>query len=103
MVLAILILIVGAVALIASLWMAARGERATGAVISGTVGVIGMVIGIFTWLGFDYFLLLLLGLVAIILGLMARREGGRGVTGAVLGGLTLGLFLLGMVLELQGG
>ncbi len=103
MVLAILILIAGVVALLASLWMAARGERATGAVISGTVGVIGMAIGIFTWLGFDYFLLLLLGLVAIVLGLMARREGGRAVTGAALGALTLGLFLLGMVLELQGG
>ncbi len=103
MVVAILILIAGAVALIASLWMAARGERATGSVIAGAVGVIGAVIGIFTWLGFDYFLLLLLGLVAIMLGLLARREGGRGVTGAALGVLTLGLFALGMVLELQGG
>ncbi len=103
MVLAILILIAGVVALLASLWMAARGERATGALVAGAVGVIGMAIGIFTWLGFDYFLLLLLGLVAIVLGLMARREGGRAVTGAALGALTLGLFLLGMVLELQGG
>ncbi len=103
MVLAILILIVGAVALIASLWMAARGERATGAVISGTIGAIGMAIGMFTWLGFVYFLLLLLGLAAIVLGLLARREGGRGVTGAILGALTFGLFALGMVLGLQGG
>ncbi len=103
MVLAILILIAGVVALIASLWMAARGERATGAVISGTVGVIGMVIGAFTWLGFDYFLLLLLGLVAIVLGLLGRREGGRGVTGTVLGALTFAVFALGMVLGLQGG
>ncbi len=103
MVLAILILIAGVVALIASLWMAARGERATGAVISGAVGVVGAAIGIFTWLGFDYFLLLLLGLVAIILGLLSRREGGRGVTGAALGAATLGLFALGMVLGLQGG
>lgn len=103
MVLAILILIAGVVALIASLWMAARGERATGAIISGAVGVVGALIGMFTWLGFDYFLLLLLGVVAIVLGLLARREGGRGVTGAILGGLTLGLFALGMGLGLQGG
>ncbi len=103
MVLAILILIVGAVALIASIVMAARGERATGAVISGTVGAIGMAIGIFTWLGFDYFLLLLLGLMAVILGLMARGEGGRAVTGATLGALTFALFAIGMVLGLQGG
>ena len=101
MVLAILILIAGVVALLASLVMAARSQRATGALVSGAVGVIGMVIGIFTWLGFDYVLLLLLGLVAIILGFLARREGGRGVAGAALGALTLGLFLLGMVLGLQ--
>ncbi len=98
MVLSILILIAGVVALIASLVMAARGERATGAVVSGAVGVIGMVIGIFSWLGFVYFLLLLLGLVAITLGLLARREGGRAITGAVLGALTPGIFLLVFVL-----
>ncbi len=96
-----MILIVGVVALVASLWMAARGERATGAIVSGAVGVIGALIGMFTWLGFDYFLLLLLGVVAIILGFLGRREAGRGMTGAVLGASTLGLFALGMVLGLQ--
>ena len=103
MVLAILILIAGVVALLASLVMAARSQRATGALVSGAVGVIGMVIGIFTWLGFDYVLLLLLGLVALVLGFLARREGGPAITGAVLGALTPGIFLLVFVLSgLQG-
>ncbi len=104
MALAILVLVASVVALIASLWMAIRErDRATGALISGAVGLIGMVIGIFNWLGFVYFLLLLLGAVAIILGLLARREGGRAITGVVLGALTPAIFLLVFVLGgLQG-
>ncbi len=48
MVLAILILIASVVALIASLWMAARVQTATGALVSDAVGVIGIATGIFT-------------------------------------------------------
>jgi hypothetical protein len=93
-----LILIASVVALIASLMMAARSQRATAALVSGAVGVVGMVIGIFSWLGFVYLLLLLLGLVAIILGFLTRREGGRAITGAVLGAFTPGIFLIVFVL-----
>ncbi len=99
MVLASMVLVANVVALLASLWLATRGgDRATGALISGAVAVIGMGIGILSWLGFVYFFLLLLGAGAIILGLVARREGGRAITGAVLGAFTVALFLLVFVL-----
>ncbi len=94
MVLSILILLASVVALVASLVMAARGERATGALVAGTVALIGMAVGILTWLGFVYFLLLLLAFAAIILGFLARREGGRATAGIVLGVLTAVLFIV---------
>jgi hypothetical protein len=93
MILAILVLVVSVVALVASLVMAARGERGTGAVVAGAVAFIGMAVGIFVWLGYGYFSLLVLGLIAIILGLLARREGGSATAGIALGVLATILFI----------